>query len=347
MNDTRSGTTGRAKKKVLLVGLTGSGKSATANWVLGSQEFVESEGAHSETKLTISKAGTFDGAFDVEVIDTPGYLDTEGEDVAHFTAMVEKVKGMEEIDMVALVLNFWNPRFDSNVQKMLRVFFTMFKHGNMWDNFAIIFTRAYREQVTAAAKESARREYCGAVRRFVEGLGARMACNPFCCFIDAHPEEGGGGSDASTRNERTALAGFLASLSPMSTSQMQDPGEYMNLEEETKMVITEKGSTPVFEQYPIVEKVPVLGNSSGFKIGFGGFSIEFGGGSKVVGWKEVNCGSASRLAGHNISEKGVIMKREKRTWYDGKTVSYSPWEIVESFAEEKKESFSLYTRRCL
>lgn len=231
---------------------------------------------------------------------------------------MEAVKAEEKVHLVVLVMNLWTWRFDNNIQKMLRIFYSMFKHANMWDNFAVVFTRCINGQTTAAIRLSKQEKFCATLRTFVEGMGARMACNPFCCFIDCHPQ----GPDNQTKNERAAFAGYLASLSPMSTSSMEDPGEYMQVEEESEIVITQRESEPIFETHPIIEQVPILGKSGGWSIGFGGFSVSIGEKDQIMGYKNVNCGEVTKLVGEKVREKGVLRKREKRTWFDGKTVSY-------------------------
>lgn len=312
-------------KTVVLVGLTGSGKSSLGNFLLEKDAFATSDSAHSETKETVVESES-----QLCVVDTPGYLDTTGRDAVHLSAMVDKVKSLENVWCFVLVVNFWNPRFDSNLKQMLRVFYSMFKHANMWDNFAICFTRT-NSDVPSDKRSKKQQDFAKEIRVFVEAMGATMACNPYCFFVDIDPDAND--VDAASAKEKVFFLGYLASLSPMSTSQLEDPGEYLREEEETQTVITERNSEPVFVTEPIMAQVALLGKANGLNVGIGNFSVGFGGGSKVVGYNTVKCGEAQRLAGHNVCEKGAVMKRTKCTWFDGRTVSYTPWQVVSEFSK--------------
>ncbi len=108
-----------------MIGVTGSGKSKTANSLCGEKKFRESGGTESETTA-------FDGVLTryfndpnedpIIVIDTPGTSDTKGRDTKHIAEMVVGLKQVKWVNAFLIVINSSETRFSDHLQETLNLF---------------------------------------------------------------------------------------------------------------------------------------------------------------------------------------------------------------------------------
>ena len=133
--------------KLMLLGLTGAGKSRLGNKLSGNNLFKESDGSDSCTK-NIDKAFN---QFNVEIIDTPGLADTDNEEKENIILIANEIKKSKP-NILAYVQNASDKRFKVNSQKAIEKICEMFKTKSIWNHFAIIFT--FASTVSPAKREN-------------------------------------------------------------------------------------------------------------------------------------------------------------------------------------------------
>jgi GTPase SAR1 family protein len=137
----------RAKYSIVLIGETGTGKSSFGNYLLGRNEFKVSAKENSCTTQTISKTSSRNNL--IEIIDTPGFSDSEGRDKELTQKMIQQLKSLKEnkksdLRLILLILNFRNPRIDAPIQNMIRFYCNVFPK-NLAYHFGIVFTNYHHE----------------------------------------------------------------------------------------------------------------------------------------------------------------------------------------------------------
>jgi hypothetical protein len=75
----------------------------------------------------------------VQIVDNPGYFESEEADAEHMKTTIELHKNLRYVSLFVLVLNGSEPRYDSKVKKTVEHFHVNF--GDLfWDNICIVFT---------------------------------------------------------------------------------------------------------------------------------------------------------------------------------------------------------------
>ena len=106
-----------SENALIILGLTGAGKSETANTIAGSEAlFPSSASIHSVTNKTVYHEVEWfrnPGKFKYTIIDTPGLEDSEGRDQEHIAETVEVLRAqIRQLKAFVLVMNGAYTRLD-------------------------------------------------------------------------------------------------------------------------------------------------------------------------------------------------------------------------------------------
>ena len=121
--------------RLLLIGLTGVGKSRLGNKLSGNKIFIESEDSNSCTKGTQKATNQFG----VEIIDSQGLEDTDDEDKEAIGSIFEEIKDKRP-NVLVYVQNLSNKRFGKSSKKVIEEICKMFNTKSVWNHFIIVFT---------------------------------------------------------------------------------------------------------------------------------------------------------------------------------------------------------------
>lgn len=126
-----------------MIGLTGHGKSTTANSICGKQEFSVSGGTESETTAFDGVLTRWEGSRNEDpiiVIDTPGIGDSRNRDTKHIAEMVVGLKNVGYVHAFLIVMNSEEPRLSEHMQDTIKLFQQMFT-TEFFRNALLVFTK--------------------------------------------------------------------------------------------------------------------------------------------------------------------------------------------------------------
>ena len=148
-------------KKILLIGLTGAGKSRLGNNLSGAKIFKESDEPNSCTKGTEGIINQFN----VEVIDSQGLEDTDNEDKEALTSIFNCIKSKRP-NMIAFVANCAIKRFGNSCKKIIEEICKMFDTKSVWNHFIIVFTVA--NSVSLKKRDDFAKNYINSIIKVLE-----------------------------------------------------------------------------------------------------------------------------------------------------------------------------------
>merc|ERR1712198_319989 len=156
---------GNGRKKLLLLGKTGVGKSSLCNVISGREfdndEFPTSAGAESCTQKTMLKNVFFEGkqSNPISLIDTIGFDDLSNDvDADIIEDLVDKLRNkVDYLNTIIVAVNGQNVRIDGALLGMLRIFEGMFG-GNIWKHAVVVFTFLPRDEKSVKKRERIRKK---------------------------------------------------------------------------------------------------------------------------------------------------------------------------------------------
>ena len=147
-NSSTKNIKGNGRKKLLIVGKTGTGKSSLCNAISGHEHdddlFETSPDASSCTQMT-QFANVFfgnDKSKPISIIDTIGFDDPKNDaDANIISELVLKLQNhCDHVNLFLIVINGQNPRLDGALMGMIRIFEGMFGE-EFWHQALLVFTR--------------------------------------------------------------------------------------------------------------------------------------------------------------------------------------------------------------
>ena len=146
---------GNTRKKLLVIGKTGTGKSSLCNVLTGNlpnaKIFPVSAKANTCTQQTTFADANFcgDPSKPLSVIDTIGFDDpTKDHDAKIIAELVLQLQqNCDYINTFVMAVNGQNPRLDGSLISMIKILEKMFTK-KFWDQTVIVFTRLHMDQAS-------------------------------------------------------------------------------------------------------------------------------------------------------------------------------------------------------
>merc|ERR1719234_2308630 len=186
---------GNGRKKILVIGKTGTGKSSLCNVLCGlkhnAKMFPVSAKANSCTQRTFFCETFFNNNMErpISLIDTIGFDDPDKDDDAKIIGeLVTRLKhGCDHVSLFIIAVNGQNPRLDGSLLGMIKIFEGMFG-PDFWKQVVVLFTRMTmdekskrrRADTTERTDDQQAKEYMAEVaKRFSKSHGVGYV------FLDA------------------------------------------------------------------------------------------------------------------------------------------------------------------
>ena len=142
------------RTSILLLGITGDGKSTLGNVLLEKPFFKIGNNSDSCTNQTLSGTSTINGT-EINIIDTPGFDDSEGNDKRNMDQMIDYLKKYEKgINLVIITKNACSLRFRTSDKILMQRIYQMFGTTKFFEHVCVVYTHFFKNQFSYTQKQS-------------------------------------------------------------------------------------------------------------------------------------------------------------------------------------------------
>ena len=176
------------KLRIIIVGPTGNGKSQLCNFIIKdktNEKFHVSSRIYSKTKNTISDS-IFRNGKTIEVIDTPGFDDSDNQDLVNSRNLIDFIKSQGNIDFILFILNYANRRLKGSEKIYFDNLCKIFTINKFISHLGIIYSNFAERQKDEIIKNKVKTELIEFINNeYNQGNNIE---NPFIYFFDTDPE---------------------------------------------------------------------------------------------------------------------------------------------------------------
>ena len=139
---------------ILLLGVTGNGKSTLGNVLLGKEVFKVGDDIDSCTNQTQLESSIVNGT-QINIIDTPGFDDSNGNDIGNIEKMINFLKRYEKgINLVVITQPANQKKFKMSDNILMKQIYKMFGTSKFFEHVCVVYTNCNKNQFNSTKKQN-------------------------------------------------------------------------------------------------------------------------------------------------------------------------------------------------